>query len=76
MLKCVKGRKERKNQLKNFFEVIEKPVIHKEVVAPKESKKAPENDEATINNFELFRVRYPGTKRGLITEFDNFKKEA
>lgn len=34
-----------------------------------------EKEETILNEFEKFRKVYPGTKRGLKTEFENFKKK-
>lgn len=34
-----------------------------------------DNNENNINTFEKFRLKYPGTKRGLKTEFENFVKK-
>lgn len=52
--------------------------VPEEVVEiPEENSNPPEKTEknAIKDEFELFRKRYPGTKRGLDTEFENFKKK-
>lgn len=50
----------------------ETPVPH---AMPKDSSKKQNGDDEQEKRFDEFRKSYPGTKRGLITEFENFKKK-
>jgi len=54
---------------------VEQQEVHKQEYKKKEYKKKEERKEIYKEKFEIFRKKYPGTKRGLETEYDNFKKK-
>lgn len=50
------------------------PILSKDLFK-QNHKQNPENENEFENEFEVFRKMYPGTKKGLSTEFVNFKKK-
>lgn len=61
-----------------IYDLIDQIEVVVEPPKPSEPKSEPKpkSDDGNIKEeFELFRKRYPGTKRGIATEFENFKKK-
>lgn len=53
---------------------IQEPVV-KETKQVRSEEKPINVESGLLEEFELFRKKYPGSKRGLDTEFNNFKKK-
>ena len=79
---CQRSKRKEKS-IPEMYNILKAPVIIPDEIdnVPEETTNTqeevtPENKANSIKDeFESFRVRYPGSKRGLTTEFENFKKK-